>query len=58
MILMILMQANPFRGQLEGMGTENQDLFGPWNGNEQNECYLGPKKSQRASQIKNQLSQI
>ncbi len=40
---MILMQANPFLGQLEAVGNEKQDFFGPWNGNEQSECYLGPK---------------
>jgi hypothetical protein len=25
----ILMRANPFRGQLEGVGPENQDFLGP-----------------------------
>ncbi len=26
------MQADPFRGPLEGEGHDNQDFFGPWNG--------------------------
>ncbi len=30
--------ANPFRGPLEGLGTENRDFFGPCNGNERSEC--------------------
>ncbi len=40
---MILMRENPFRGPLEGVGPENRDCFGPWNGNEQSECHLGPE---------------
>jgi|LakMenEpi03Aug12_release.lakeMendotaPanAssembly.Ray.scaffolds.fasta_scaffold3545715_1 hypothetical protein len=28
-IVMILMRENPYRGPLEGLGPENQDLFGP-----------------------------
>ncbi len=40
---MILMQKNPLRGPLEGVGPENRDFFGPWNGNERSECHLGPK---------------
>ncbi len=28
-ILMILMRKNTFQGQLEGVGPENQDFFGP-----------------------------
>ncbi len=27
--LMILIGENPFRGPLEGVGTENRDFFGP-----------------------------
>ncbi len=27
--IIILMQENPFRGPLEGVGPENQDFFGP-----------------------------
>ncbi len=42
---MILMGENPFWGPLEGVGPENQNSFGPWNGNERGECHLGPKKS-------------
>ncbi len=42
---MILMGKNPFWGPLEGMGPENRDFFGPWNGNERGECHLVPKKS-------------
>ncbi len=26
---MVLMQTNPFRGLFEGVGPENQDIFGP-----------------------------
>ncbi len=40
---MILMRENPFREPLEGVGPENRDFFGLWNGNEQCECHLGPK---------------
>jgi hypothetical protein len=32
--VMILMQANPFQGPLEGVGPENRDFFGPLNGYE------------------------
>ncbi len=42
---MILRRATSLRGALEGMGSENRDFFGPWNGNERSECHLGPKKS-------------
>ncbi len=31
---MILMRANPLQWPLEGVGPENRDFFGPWNGNE------------------------
>jgi len=41
---MILMQANPFRGPLELVGTENRDFPGPWNGNERSKCHLSPNK--------------
>ncbi len=30
--VMILRGATSLRGALEGVGPENQDLFGPWNG--------------------------
>ncbi len=33
-----LMGENPLHRPLEGVGPENRDLFGPWNGNEQNSC--------------------
>ena len=42
---MILMWAHLFRGPLEGVGPENRDFFGPWNGHERSDCHLGPKKS-------------
>jgi hypothetical protein len=42
--VMILMHATSIIRQLEGVGYENLDLFGPKNGYEQNECHLGPKK--------------
>jgi hypothetical protein len=29
---MILRGATSLRGALEGVGPENQDFFGPWNG--------------------------
>jgi hypothetical protein len=29
----------------KGVGPENRDFFGPWNGNERSECHLGPNKS-------------
>jgi hypothetical protein len=32
--VMILTRENTFRGLLEGVGPENQDFFGPSNGNE------------------------
>ncbi len=32
--------ANPFRGSFEGVGPKNRNFFGPWNGNERNECHL------------------
>ncbi len=40
------MGANPLLGPLEGVGPENRDFFGPWNGHahERRECHLGPKK--------------
>ena len=44
---MILMRANPFWGPVEREGPENQDFFGPWNGNKRSECHLGPKKSKK-----------
>ncbi len=31
-------------GRLKGW-AQKSTLFGPWNGNERNECHLGPKKS-------------
>jgi hypothetical protein len=40
--LVILMRANQFRGQLEGVGTKNRDFIGT-NGDERRECNLGPK---------------
>ncbi len=42
--VMILMRANPLQGPLKGRVPENRDFFGPWNGNEESECHLGPKK--------------
>ncbi len=42
---MILIGENPIRGPLERVGPENQDVFGPWNGQERSECHLGPKKT-------------
>ncbi len=39
---MILMRENPLLGPLEGVGPEDQDFFGPWNGHGQSECHLGP----------------
>ncbi len=44
-MILILMGENPFRWPLEGVGPENRDCFGPWNGNEWSEGHLGPKKS-------------
>ncbi len=52
---MILMGKNPFRGPLdgeksisrailEGVGHENWNFFGPWNGSKRSECHLGPTK--------------
>ncbi len=41
----ILIRENLFRGPLEGLGPENWDFFGPWNGHERSECHLGTKKS-------------
>ncbi len=38
--VMVLRRATSLRGALEGVGPENQDFFGPWNGNE----LFGPKK--------------
>ncbi len=43
--VLILIVENPFQGPLEWMSPENQDFFGPWNGNEQSEGHLGPKMS-------------
>jgi hypothetical protein len=34
-----------YKGPLEGVGPENRDFFGPWNGNERRESHLCPKKS-------------
>ncbi len=31
---MVLRHATSLRGALESVGPENQDFFGPWNGNE------------------------
>jgi hypothetical protein len=33
--IMILMQENPFQGPLKGVGPENRDFFGPWNGRQE-----------------------
>ncbi len=41
----ILVRANPFRGPMEGVSSENRDIFGPWNGNERSERHMGAKKS-------------
>ncbi len=43
--VMILMRENQFRGPLKGLGPENRDFFGPWNGNNRSECHLGSKKT-------------
>jgi hypothetical protein len=39
--VMILCGQHPFKGPLEGVGPENRDFFGPWNGNERSEYHLG-----------------
>ncbi len=39
---MILLRANSLLGPLEGMGPEDQDFVGPWNGHKQSKCRLGP----------------
>ncbi len=32
-----------FEAHWKGVGPENQNFFGPWNGNEQSKCHLSPK---------------
>jgi len=41
--VMILMRGKDITRQLEGVGPENWDYFGAWNGNEHSELPFGPK---------------
>jgi hypothetical protein len=46
---MILMRENPFRGPLEGVGTENRNLFWALKWQRAKRVPFGPKKAEKVA---------